>query len=201
MTPTREQVLRSLTDACADFYVRGWMLATGGNASARFGQGQFLISASGRHKGRLQEEDFLAVGLDGKHDPPDLRPSAETLVHLDVYRRCGAGAVVHVHTPFATIVSRRFLDRGSVRFSGLEMLKGLDHWEPDAVVEVPVIPNHHGIPMLGEAVSAHTFGPCPAVLIAGHGIYAWGHGVVEAQGHAEALEFCCEAWWRDRQVR
>lgn len=81
--------LRSdLIAAAKHFYDRGWMVGTAGNLSARLPDGSFWITASGRAKGQLTEQDFIRMNSDGaivEQPVADSRPSAETSIHLAVY--------------------------------------------------------------------------------------------------------------------
>ena len=169
------------------------MLATGGNLSARTG-GIGVMTASGGHKGRLRAENFLSWTI-GKPLPVEPRPSAEAPVHVAIYaKRPKTAAVVHVHSPFATLVSRRFESQGVVVFEGFEFVKALGFWDEGATVGVPIVPNHASIPALADAVAA-SIGKAPVALVAGHGLYAWGDSVAAAQRHAEATEFLCQMVW------
>ena len=132
---TRKVATMSL-DAQA-FYGHGWLLGTSGNLSARVDAEHFIITASGKDKGRLNPQDFLACGLDGKAIDAESRnkPSAETLIHCVIYKRFEhVGAVYHVHEPYAALCSARDRDAEQTQFSGLEMIKGLDIWDPAAKI-------------------------------------------------------------------
>src|SRR5579875_3344276 len=65
---------------------RGWVPATSGNLSARLGDGAMAITRSGVHKGFLSPRDIIAVDFDGHSLTPGGRPSAETLLHCQLYR-------------------------------------------------------------------------------------------------------------------
>jgi methylthioribulose-1-phosphate dehydratase len=186
---------------------RGWVAATSGNFSRRIGRDALAITRSGPHKGALVAEDFLLLGLDGEvrhplHDRVPPRPSAETLLHLQLYRAWEhVGAVIHVHSPGATVLSRRCMSaaRGgqpvTVRLAGYEMLKALagvnthEHEE-----HVPVVANSQDMQALAAQVEREVIARpgVHAYLIAGHGIYTWGRDVEEAMRQVEALEFLFE---------
>jgi methylthioribulose-1-phosphate dehydratase len=197
----RDQVER-LIDVGNEMYARGWMLATAGNLSARVDSDpvRYVVTASGGHKGRLAEQDFVELGV-GMHAPDsDRKTSAETVVHDRLYASRDIGAIVHVHSPYVTLVGRHFAKAGEVVFESLEYVKALGFWEPDARVRAAIVPNHHHIPDLARAVAASD-GDAPAVIVAGHGQYAWGATVLDAQRHAEALEFLCHITWEELRAR
>ncbi|AUX20907.1 methylthioribulose-1-phosphate dehydratase [Sorangium cellulosum] len=173
---------------------RGWTPATSGNFSARLGEGTFAITASGRPKGALGPSDIVVVDADGRLARPAAgRPSAETLLHCQLYRRSSAiGAVAHTHSRAATVLSRGALRAGYVTISGYELGKALSGVTThDEAVLLPVFANTQDIARLAEEVealmSAHP--PVHGYLIAGHGLYTWGASVADVRRHVEALEF------------
>src|SRR5262249_47075861 len=83
-----QRLAAELVAVSRGFWARGWALATSGNFSARTSDGAVLVTASGLDKGDLTEEDLLLIGLDGAPvGRAGARPSAETALHLALYRR------------------------------------------------------------------------------------------------------------------
>ncbi|WP_369355270.1 methylthioribulose 1-phosphate dehydratase [Streptomyces sp. cg2] len=183
-----------------DLYQRGWMPGTSGNLSARLpGQdGHALITASGRDKGDLTAADLVVVrantGKTLRQGP--LRASAETSIHAAVYRSTAAGAVIHVHAPHATAVASR---TGGAQVAPLllerfELLKGLGLADPSHT-ELPVFPNWPQVPRIADDVAAYLAADPqapPGLLIADHGITAWGSDLAQARNHLECLEAICQ---------
>ncbi len=170
----------------------GWTPATSSNFSSRLDEGHAAITVSGRDKGRLVPDDIMVVDLDGKAVGSDHRPSAETLLHTQLYARFpDVGCVLHTHSRAQTIASRLFAGAGHVRLEGYELLKafrGNDTHE--AAIDVPVLPNSQDMPTLAAQVDALLDqGPMWGYLIDGHGLYAWGRDMAEARRHLEAFEF------------
>ncbi len=122
-------------------HARGWAFATSGNFSAVVRREPLVlaISRSGVDKGRLSATDILEVDGNGLPLEADARPSDETVVHLAVVHERGAGAVLHTHSVWNTLLSEAAGDAGFLRLSGYEMLKGLagvtshehEEWLPD----------------------------------------------------------------------
>jgi methylthioribulose-1-phosphate dehydratase len=196
-------VAQQLADVGRQFASAGWMRGTAGNLSARLSKSdRYLITASGRQKGELTHRDFVALSHGMRAPEPRYRKwSAETVVHDELYRSDGSiGSVLHVHGPFSTLLSRTTTGAGasSLDVSGFEYVKGLGFWGEDAEVQIPVVPNHHDIPQLANAIlNART--EVPAVLVRSHGIYAWGASIDDARRHLECTEFLCEMVWRERR--
>jgi len=79
----------------------------------------------------------------------------------------------------------------------LEMLKGIAGITTHlSEVRVPVLANDQDLARLSHRAVPH-LGTAPAgLLIAGHGLYAWGQELSEARRHLEILEFLLEQRWR-----
>ena len=191
-----------LVEAGRFLFQRGMVPATSGNLSARLADGSLAITVSGRHKGRLSEADIMRVGADG-HSLDGRRPSAETLLHCQIYRRLAAtGTVLHPHSVSATVLSR--LANEAVVLAGYELLKALPGVDThDSSLTVPIFPNDQDMHRLAAAVEAwmDRHDSIPAYLIAGHGFYTWGRDVAEALRHVEALDFLFECELRMRELR
>lgn len=180
-------------------HAQGALPATSGNLSVRAGADAVLVTASGLDKGALGVEDLLRVGLDGAvrgrvdaEGSGSLRPSAETALHLQLYRWApGIGAVLHVHTEAATVLSL-LTEADAVELTGFELLKALAGVRThEAVVTLPVFANTQDVDALAAEVDAHAarLGMPHGYLIRGHGLYAWGADLAEAVRHVEALDF------------
>ena len=172
--------------------VLGWTPATSSNFSRRLDESHAAITVSGRDKGRLTEADIMVVDLDGQPVATDHRPSAETLLHTQLYRRFPeVGCILHTHSQVQTIASRLFAGAGLVRLEGYELLKAFQGNDThEAEIDVPVLPNSQDMPTLAAQVEAllderRLWG----YLIDGHGMYAWGRDMAEARRHLEAFEF------------
>jgi methylthioribulose-1-phosphate dehydratase len=170
----------------------GWVPATAGNISVRLRDGTMAITRSGGHKGFLDADGVIRVGLDGQPLREGDRPSAETGLHCGIYRRFPeAGAVLHGHSVPVTVLSRRL--GGSIRLQGYELLKafpGLPTHE--AAVELPIFDNDQDISRLQGVVEARWAGEdavLPGYLLRGHGIYVWGADMPQALMRLEAVEF------------
>jgi len=191
----------SLMALARRYHEMGWMLGTGGNLSSRYVSGtdedRFIITASGRDKRVLQESDFVEMLVDSESVQPapgDLKPSAETEIHRAIYRRFpNAAAVLHVHTVASTLARPQGQLPGAIRFEALEMLKAWELWEEGATAELPVFENHGDVAKIAATIDEayKTPPPVPALLIAGHGITAWGDTLHAANRHLEVTEFMC----------
>jgi len=190
------QRLQSLASEIAsnvrELAAAGWTPATSSNFSRRLDERHAAITVSGRDKGRLVEDDIMVVDYDGHAVDTDRRPSAETLLHTQLYRRFPEiGCVLHTHSPVQTIASRLFAGAGHIRLQGYELLKAFHgNSTHEAAIDVPVFANTQDMHTLAAQVDALLdAGPMWGYLIDGHGLYAWGRDMAEARRHLEAFEF------------
>lgn len=170
----------------------GWTPATSSNFSQRLDDRHAAITVSGRDKGKLERSDIMVVDFDGQPVATDHRPSAETLLHTQLYRRFPeVGCVLHTHSHNQTVASRLFSGQGHLRLEGYELLKAFaGNHTHEAAVDLPVLPNSQDMPTLAAQVDALLdAGPMWGYLIDGHGLYAWGRTMAEARRHLDAFEF------------
>lgn len=190
--------VRELLAVAQEFGVRGWTPATSGNYSVRLADASLAVTRSGSDKRKLQMADLLRVDADAASPPA---ASAETALHVQIYAaRPEVNAVLHVHSPSATVASRRAA-AGGIVLTNFELLKALDGIETHAArVELPVVPNHQDMARLAESIAPFLAEStlCPGYLIEGHGIYAWGREVADAARHLEAFDFLLNCYLLER---
>jgi len=191
------------------FYTRGWALGTSGNFSAVVSRRplRLAITASSLPKGALRATDILECDDRGRVVGRRRgKPSAETLLHIEIARLRGAGAVLHTHSVWSTMLSGQAASgrqgrqggragQAGLVIEGYEMLKGLAGVTTHAHREiVPVLDNDQDMTRLALRVrdtleqhpAAHAF------LLRHHGLYTWGDTLADAQRHVEILEFLFE---------
>ena len=148
------------------------------------------ITRSGKDKGLLQETDIMAVDMDGQA-VSDGKPSAETLLHTQLYRRHdNVGAVLHTHSHASTVLTMHW-PANSITLEGYELLKALDGYTThDSRLRIPVFDNTQDIATLADQVDAAMAddGISHAYLIRGHGLYTWARDLPTCYRQLEALE-------------
>jgi L-fuculose-phosphate aldolase len=180
----RELVASAARRLAADGLVTG----TAGNVSARRGALVAVTPTGARLEG-VDARDLAVVDLDGRQAEGEFVPTSELSLHLGIYRRYDAGAVVHTHAPFATALAC-------------------------VIDELPVI--HYQLLALGGAVRVApyaTFGTLElaeltlqalegrsAALMANHGAIVFAADVDAAVEQARLLEWGCRLYWRASAV-
>jgi L-fuculose-phosphate aldolase len=161
----------------------GLVIGTAGNISAR-AEELVAVSPTGAALQHLEASDIAVVDLDGTHVDGPRPATSELELHLGIYRRYGAGAVVHTHAPMATALAC-VLD------------------------ELPVI--HYQMLLLGGSVRVapyETFGSTElaeatldalqdrtAALMANHGAIVHGANLDGAMDQTLLLEWACGVYW------
>ncbi|HET9994750.1 MAG TPA: methylthioribulose 1-phosphate dehydratase [Candidatus Acidoferrum sp.] len=187
----------NLAEIGKGFYARGWVLGTSGNFSAVASREplRLAITSTGLDKGGLVAAQFIEMDDHANVVRGDGRPSAEALLHLTIVRERNAGAVLHTHSVWSTVLSASHAPLGGIALEGYEMLKGLEGVRTHKHREwVPILENSQDMMELAERVSK-TLQEAPDVhgfLLKGHGLYTWGESLQEAKRHVEILEFLME---------
>jgi L-fuculose-phosphate aldolase len=166
----------------------GLVLGTAGNVSERSGD-LVAITPTGAALAEVGAEDVAVIDLDGMQVGGPLAPTSELDLHLGIYRRHGAGAVVHTHSPMATALSCVVDEVPCVHY-GMLMLGGA----------VPVAPYRtFGTPELAETVVESLEGRT-AVLMANHGAVTHAGDVGQAVELSLLLEWACTVYWHARAL-
>jgi len=178
-SPRTEHALRrEVVAASRLLWERGWVANHDGNVTARAAPGRIVATATGLSKRVIDEEKLLVVDESGRVAQGRLRAFSELGLHLAVYRARGdVGAVVHAHPPHATALAVRG--------------RALPCFLPESVVslgaEVPLVP--FGMPGTdAEAALGPFVVPFDAVLLARHGVLAWGDDTEQALLRMELVE-------------
>lgn len=199
-----EALAEQLAEIGRQCYARGWALGTSGNFSAVVSRQplRLAITSSGVDKALLGPTQIVQIDDAGRPLGGTGKPSAEATLHLAVVRArgVGAGAVLHTHSIWSTILSDAAED-GGVVIEGYEMLKGLDGIGTHVHREwIPIIENTQdwvgAAPEVEQLLRANP--KAHGLLIRRHGLYTWGRDLAEAKRQVEVLEFLFEAMGRKR---
>jgi len=219
LTQEKQELINSgielLRAAGSDFHRRGWSLATSSNYSIVVSENplRLLMTASGKDKGALNENDFVLVDENAKvvsaakvasedkaasegkaaNDDKTLRPSAEAALHVMLAKEFAAGSILHTHSVWSTVLSEKYAAKGALEIGGLEMLKALNGIKThETSVSIPIFANDQDIDALAQVARNHKPPLRHAFLVRGHGLYTWGINFEEAKRQIEAIEFLLE---------
>ena len=194
-----EIVAEQLAEVGRRFDARDWVLGTSGNFSVVLGRTplRLAMTRSGIAKGGLTADGVVEVDGDGTALAAGIaKPSAEALLHVEIASARGAGAVLHTHSIWSTVLSDRYAADAGLAITGYEMLKGLEGISTHEHREwIPILENDQDMPRLAGRVRQmlEEHPACHAFLLRRHGLYTWGETLPQAVRHVEILEFLLEA--------
>jgi len=207
MSENFSELAGSLAEIAKGFHARGWLLGTSGNLSALVQREplRLAMSPSGVDKGQLTADQVLAIDENAQIvSAHGGKPSDESSLHIRIVKERGAGAVLHTHSIWNTILSDLYASEGGVTIEGYEMLKGLQGVRTHEHAEwLPIIENSQDMPKLADVIGktlnehkeAHGF------LLRRHGLYSWGETLAQAKRHIEILEFLLETIGRTSLIK
>jgi len=161
---------------------------TSGNVSARNGA-HVAITPTGAVLAEVEAKHVTVVDLDGNVVDGNLAPTSEADLHLGVYRRYDAGAVVHTHAPVATALSCVLDELPCVHYEML-LLGGAVRVAPYATFGTPAL-----AASVVDALDGKT-----AALLANHGTVTHGADMAAAVKATELLEWACGVYWRAASI-
>ncbi|OPX13224.1 class II aldolase/adducin family protein [Mycobacterium sp. AT1] len=177
-----------VAERCRELATHGVALAGAGNVSVR-SKDHVLITRAGMRFETAEADDVTVVTLAG--DVVDgARPSSETGLHLGIYHRSVAGAVVHTHGRSSVAVGLVCDEMPLVHYNLLR-LGG----------RIPTIPYLlFGSHELAEAVGTAVAGGHGTVLMRNHGAVSSARTLAEAVEHACLTEWVCDVYLAARSL-
>jgi len=183
-TSALDEARRAVANACHVLAGEGLLIGSAGNVSVRVGE-HVAVTATGVVLGRAAADDVTVVDLDGTVVAGERVPTSELGLHLGIYRRYGAGAVVHTHSPQATAVSLVLDELPCVHYQQL-VLGGAIRVVPFAVFGSAELATETLAALEGKA----------AALLANHGAVTHGPSLEAAVDNALLLEWACGLYVR-----
>ncbi len=179
---------RAVAAAARRLASEGLVLGTAGNISAAAGE-LVAITPTGAALAELEPAQVAVIERSGALVEGELEPTSELDLHLGVYERFDAGAVVHTHAPMATALSCVLEELPCVHYSML-LLGGTVRVVPYATF---------GTPELARAVAKALEGRT-AALMANHGAVTYAADVDAAVESSLLLEWACTVYWRAKAI-
>jgi L-ribulose-5-phosphate 4-epimerase len=165
----------------------GLQAGSGGNISLRLGPDLFLTKPTGIGLAECRRADLVLVNSQGKVMEGKIRPTKEVMTHLSIYGvRPEVGAIVHYHAPHATAYAVKKLPLPLPTLHAQRIL-----------TFIPLIPEYpEGSKDLARAVREDCRdGLVSGLLLAGHGLMAFGSNLRQAQYTAELMEESARIAW------
>lgn len=181
MSINERNLRHQMAKLCRSLFVRGFSVGTAGNVSARLQDG-ILMTPTNSTLGEIDPDRIAKINLNGDHISGD-KPSKEVFLHQALYQtRPGAGAVVHLHSTWATALSCL------VDTDPDDCIPPLTPYVVMRVGTVKLVPYvKPGDPKSGDLIRDLN-GAYSAVLLANHGPVVSGKDLFSAVCAAEELE-------------
>ncbi|MGP8001480.1 MAG: class II aldolase/adducin family protein [Streptosporangiaceae bacterium] len=172
----------------------GLSSGTSGNVSARLGDGRIVITPSGVPYPELAPDDLVLISGTGELAGPAAAgraPSSESQLHCACYQAFPEiGAVLHSHSPFATMFAAARQPVPAVIDEAVLFLGG----------DIPVASYAlSGSAQVGENAVRVLAGRACA-LLASHGLVAVAASPAQALHNAVVAEHCAQVAWGSRAL-
>lgn len=179
---------QAVAEACRRLAAEGLVIGTAGNVSAAAGE-LVAVTPTGATLAELEPEQVSVVARDGSLVDGELEPTSELALHLLIYERFGAEAVVHTHAPVSTALSCVIDELPCIHYSML-LLGGSVKVAPYATFGTPELADS-----VAAALADHT-----AALMANHGAVTYGESLDAAVERTLLLEWACDVYSRAAAV-
>ena len=177
-----DEARSAVAEASRRLAAEGLLIGTSGNVSVRVGD-HVAVTATGADLSRVTPDEVTVVDREGGLVEGTLEPTSEIDLHLGVYARHDALAVVHTHAPAATALSCVLEELPCIHYQQL-MLGGTLRVAPYATF---------GTPELATSVVEALTGR-QAALMANHGSVTTGATLDKAVENALLLEWLCTVY-------
>lgn len=189
MAPKHLRLRQQIIETCLTMNRLGLNQGTSGNVSARTAEG-FLLTPSGVAYETMKPGQVVPMDLDAGYLGEWL-PSSEWRMHSDIYAaRPEAGAIVHVHSTYATALSCLRLDIPAFHYmigvAGGTDLRCADY----ATFGTQALSDH-----MRKALTDRT-----ACLLANHGQICFAPTLDKALWLAGEIEALCQQYWVAKQI-
>jgi len=162
-----EQLREEVWKANRGVYRAGLITMHSGNASGiDRDRGVVLIKPSGMDYDRMRSQDMVLTDLEGRKLKGKWNPSVDLPDHLYIYKHCPQiGGVIHTHSNYAT----------SFALLGRPLPVYLTAIADEFGEEIPCLPYvDNRADHIGKAIVKYMGRRAPAVLLAHHGVFAFG---------------------------
>lgn len=207
--PENQEISTSLISIAKFCAEKNLVPATSGNFSARINSGKILITQSGKDKAKLLDSDLMEIDYSGRALNPSEKPSAETLLHTQIYSIFPkVNFIAHFHSSSSAVLSKILLKKGitEVKLNDFELLKALSGVTTHEHTEIiPIFANDQDISRLASKtlnvlIEATSSKQTHGYILAGHGLYTWGVTEAETIRHVDAINTLLESYILELQL-
>ena len=179
-----ENEREAVVGTCRELVREGLVKGTSGNVSVRRGEHVAISPGSVAYE-TLTPADICVVDLDGNVVEGARSPSSELRMHLGVYARTAAGATVHTHSPYTSVLSTLVGALPAIHYM-IVTLGG-----PVPVTDYRLFGSEELAAAAGTALADRT-----AVILGSHGGLTIGTSLAEAYQRSVTLEWLSQLYYR-----
>jgi L-fuculose-phosphate aldolase len=160
-------------------YRMGLTTTSGGNISLRVSADTIVITPSATDKGRMKWKEVGVMSILGENLTPDLKPSIEYSLHLNIYKKKNdVSAIVHAHPIFASSFTTMNCEINTSLTAEARAVCGKPRFVPYALM---------GSAELADIV-AENAAEADIMLLENHGVLTTGPDLLKAFDKLEVLE-------------
>ena len=160
-------------------YRQGLTTTSGGNISFRTPGDIILITPSATDKGRMRWKEVGIMTIKGKNLTPELKPSIEHNMHLEIYRRKkNISAIVHAHPLFSSAYTAMKCTIDTNLTAEARAICGDPVFVPYALMGTKEL----------AALAAESIETSDIILLENHGVLTTGTNLLQAFDKLEVLE-------------
>jgi len=178
---------RLIVQTAQELVHKGYLMATGGNISARILEGEaFAITPSNFDYMKMTADDVCVLDMELNPLEGERKPSVEAAMHGAIYQvRGDVNAIVHTHQVYASALT---LIKAPIPTLFDEQARFLGR----SVDIIPYAPS--GTEILKNTVAKHVKNHNNAFMMQNHGALIFGHDMDRAVHNVEILEKCALAY-------
>ena len=182
-SPDIMAVKKEMINVARKMWTRSMVDGNGGNITVRVGDNLVLCTPTLRSKGEVLIDEIALIDLDGNQKAGWRKRTSEALTHLAIMKvqpKCKS--VIHGHPPYSTAFAVANIEPPTCLCSEAEIFTG-------PIKLVPYFtPGSHELTEAVRDIAKDN----PAILLANHGVMAWGNDVEDAYWKMENMETACQ---------
>ncbi len=182
-SPDIMAIKKEMINVARKMWKRNMVDGNGGNITVRVGDNLVLCTPTLRSKGEVLLDEIALIDLDGNQKAGWRKRTSEALTHLAIMKvqpKCKS--VIHGHPPYSTAFAVANIEPPTCLCSEAEIFTG-------PIKLVPYFtPGSHELTEAVRDVAKDN----PAILLANHGVMAWGSDVEDAYWKMENMETACQ---------
>lgn len=182
-SPDIMEIKKEMINVARKMWKRNMVDGNGGNITVRVGDNLVLCTPTLRSKGEVLIDEIALIDLDGNQKAGWRKRTSEALTHLAIMKvqpKCKS--VIHGHPPYSTAFAVANIEPPTCLCSEAEIFTG-------PIKLVPYFtPGSQELTVAVRDIAKDN----PAILLANHGVMAWGSDVEDAYWKMENMETACQ---------